>query len=162
RLIGKGVYYGAARSETTVAQGLDIHLVGAGNSAGQAALHFASHARRVTLLVRGDSLDRAMSRYLVEQVQAKSNITVELQTELAAVHGETHLTAIDIRDRRTSQVRRCDSGGVFVFIGATAQTDWLPREIARNAGGYILTGDDVVRAGRWQQRGRDPYLLESS
>jgi thioredoxin reductase (NADPH) len=161
RLIGKGVYYGAARSETAVAQGLDIHLVGAGNSAGQAALYFASHARRVTLLVRGDALDRAMSRYLVEQVQAKSNITVELNTELAAVHGDAHLTAIDLRDSRTSQVRRCDSGGLFVFIGATAETDWLPPQIARNAGGYILTGVDVTHAGRWSHD-RDPYLLESS
>jgi thioredoxin reductase (NADPH) len=161
RLIGKGVYYGAARSETVVAQGLDIHLVGAGNSAGQAALHFASHARRVTLVVRGDSLERSMSRYLIEQLQSKSNISVELHSEVVAVHGDTHLTAIDLLDRRTSQVRRLDSGGLFVFIGATAQTDWLPAEIARDSSGYILTGAAVVSAGRWAHK-RDPYLLESS
>jgi thioredoxin reductase (NADPH) len=161
RLIGKGVYYGAARSETVIAHGLDIHLVGAGNSAGQAAIHFAGHARRVTLVVRGDALERTMSRYLIEQLQAKSNITVELQAEVAALHGDTHLTALDILDRRTSQVRRCDSGGLFVFIGAMAQTDWLPPEIARHPSGYILTGADVVAAGRWHET-RDPYLLESS
>lgn len=161
RLIGKGVYYGAARSETVVAQGLDIHLVGAGNSAGQAALHFASHARTVTLLVRGDSLERSMSHYLIEQLQSKSNVTVQLRAEVSAVHGDEHLTAIDIRDRRSSEVRRHECGGLFVFIGATAQTDWLPIEIARDPNGYILTGDEVVRAGRWSQ-GRDPYLLESS
>jgi thioredoxin reductase (NADPH) len=161
RLIGKGVYYGAARSETVLAQGLDIHLVGAGNSAGQAALYFASHARRVTLVVRGDALEPGMSRYLVEQVRAKANIAVELHAEVSAVHGDTHLTAIDVRDRRTSQVRRWDSGGLFVFIGATAQTDWLPAEIARDPSGYILTGADLVQAGRWRED-RDPYLLESS
>lgn len=161
RLIGKGVYYGAARSETVIAQGLDIHLIGAGNSAGQAAMHFASHARKVTLVVRGDSLERSMSHYLIEQLRGKSNISVQLRAEVSAVYGDTHLTAIDIRDRLTSEVRRHDSGGLFVFIGATAQTKWLPAEIARDPNGYILTGDEVVRAGRWSQR-RDPYLLESS
>ena len=161
RLIGKGVYYGAARSETVIAQGLDIHLIGAGNSAGQAAMHFASHARKVTLIVRGDSLERSMSHYLIEQLRGKSNISVQLHAEVSAVCGDTHLTAIDIRDRLTSEVRRHDSGGLFVFIGATAQTKWLPAEIARDPNGYILTGDEVVRAGRWSQR-RDPYLLESS
>lgn len=161
RLIGKGVYYGAARSETVIAQGLDIHLIGAGNSAGQAAMHFASHARKVTLVVRGDSLEHSMSHYLIEQLRGKSNVSVQLHAEVSAVYGDTHLTAIDIRDRRTSEVRRHDSGGLFVFIGATAQTKWLPAEIARDPNGYILTGDEVVRAGRWSQR-RDPYLLESS
>jgi thioredoxin reductase (NADPH) len=161
RLIGKGVYYGAARSETVIAQGLDVHLIGAGNSAGQAAMHFASHARKVTLIVRGDSLEPSMSHYLIEQLRGKSNVSVQLHAEVSAVHGDTHLTAIDIRDRRTSEVRRHDSGGLFVFIGATAQTKWLPAEIARDPNGYILTGDEVVRAGCWSQR-RDPYLLESS
>ena len=161
RLIGKGVYYGAARSETVIAQGLDIHLIGAGNSAGQAAMYFAGHARSVTLVVRGASLERSMSHYLIEQLRGKSNVSVQLDAEVSAVYGDTHLTAIDIRDRRTSEVRRHDSGGLFVFIGATAQTEWLPGEIARDSNGYILTGDEVVRAGRWSER-RDPYLLESS
>jgi len=124
-------------------------------------MHFASHARKVTLVVRGDSLERSMSHYLIEQLRRKSNISVQLHAEVSAVYGDTHLTAIDIRDRRTSEVRRHDSGGLFVFIGATAQTNWLPAEIARDPNGYILTGDEVVRAGRWSQR-RDPYLLESS
>jgi thioredoxin reductase (NADPH) len=161
RLIGKGVYYGAARSETVVAQGLDIHLIGAGNSAGQAALHFANHARKVTVLVRGGSLERSMSHYLVEQVRARSNIEVRLHAEVSAVQGDTQLTSIDIRDARTSEVSRHDCGGLFVFIGATAETEWLPAEVARDPNGYVLTGNDVVRAGRWRQD-RDPYLLESS
>jgi thioredoxin reductase (NADPH) len=161
RLIGKGVYYGAARSEAGATQGLDVYLIGAGNSAGQAALYFASHARAVTLVVRGASLEASMSHYLTEQVHAKANIDVLLQSEVRAVHGETHLTAIDVLDRATGEVRRRDCGGLFVFIGADAETAWLPDAIARDARGYIVTGDDVVKAGRWSL-GRDPYLLESS
>jgi thioredoxin reductase (NADPH) len=161
RLIGKGIFYGAARSEASAAHGLDVHLIGAGNSAGQAALHFAGHARTVTLVVRGDSLDKSMSRYLIEQLGAKSNVAVRLQSEVVAAHGSTHLTAIDIRDNASGQVSGHDCGGLFVFIGADAETGWLPEGIARDARGYVLTGDDVVKAGRWSLD-RDPYLLESS
>jgi thioredoxin reductase (NADPH) len=161
RLIGKGIYYGAARSEASAAHGLDVHLIGAGNSAGQAALFFSSHARAVTLIVRGSSLEKSMSRYLIEQLSGKSNVKAQLRSEVVAAHGDTHLTAIDLRDGASGKVRREDCGGLFVFIGADAQTDWLPAEIARDARGYVLTGDDVVKAGRWSHR-RDPYLLESS
>jgi thioredoxin reductase (NADPH) len=159
RLIGKGIYYGAARSEASSAHGLDVHLIGAGNSAGQAALYFANHARTVTLVVRGDSLAKSMSRYLIEQLGGKSNVKAQLRSEVVAAHGDTHLTGIDIRDG--AEVRRHDCGGLFVFIGADAETDWLPAEIARDKRGYLLTGDDVVKAGRWSHS-RDPYLLESS
>jgi thioredoxin reductase (NADPH) len=161
RLIGKGIYYGAARSEANATHGLDVHLIGAGNSAGQAALHFANHARTVTLVVRGASLEKSMSHYLVEQLAGKSNVKVQLRSEVVAVHGDMHLTAIDIRDGAGGKERRHDCGGLFVFIGADAATDWLPVEIARDARGYVLTGDDVVKAGCWSQS-RDPYLLESS
>ena len=161
RLIGKGIYYGAARSEASATHGLDVYLIGAGNSAGQAALYFANHARTVTLVVRGDSLEKNMSRYLIEQLGGKSNVAVQLRSEVVAAHGSTNLTAIDIRDNASTKVRRHDCGGLFVFIGAEAETEWLPEEIARDARGYILTGDDVVKAGRWSLS-RDPYLLESS
>jgi thioredoxin reductase (NADPH) len=161
RLIGKGIYYGAARSEASGTHGLDVYLVGAGNSAGQAAMYFASHARAVTLVVRGDSLEKSMSRYLIDQLGGKSNVQVQLRSEVVAAHGDTHLTAIDIRDAASAQVRRHDCGGLFIFIGADAETGWLPAEIARDARGYVLTGDDVVKAGRWSHS-RDPYLLESS
>jgi thioredoxin reductase (NADPH) len=161
RLIGKGVYYGASRSEAGITHGLDIHLIGSGNSAGQAALHFANHARTVTLVVRGDALEKSMSRYLIEQLRGKSNVAVKLRSEVEAVYGDTHLTAIDIRDGASKAVSRRDCGGLFVFIGADAETGWLPTAIARDARGYVLTGDDVVKAGRWCH-GRDPYLLESS
>jgi thioredoxin reductase (NADPH) len=161
RLIGKGIYYGAARSEASSTHGLDVHLIGAGNSAGQAALYFANHARTVTLVVRGDSLEKSMSHYLIEQLGCKSNVKVQLCSEVVAAHGDTHLTGIDIRDGASDQVSRQDCGGLFVFIGADAQTSWLPMDIARDARGYLLTGDDVVKAGRWSHS-RDPYLLETS
>jgi thioredoxin reductase (NADPH) len=161
RLIGKGVYYGAARSEVGATHGLDIHLVGAGNSAGQAALNCANHARQVTLVVRGESLDKTMSHYLIEKLQGKSNVEVKLGSELHAVYGDTHLTSIDIRDTRTGEVRRHDCGGLFIFIGADAETAWLPADIVRDARGYVLTGEDLKKAGRWSHR-RDPYLLETS
>ena len=161
RLIGKGISYGAARSEALNTQDLDVHLIGAGNSAGQAALFFANHARTVTLLVRGNDLEKSMSHYLIEKLRAKSNIIVELNAEVQAAYGDSHLTSIDIRDRRSAAVRRCDCGGLFVFIGADAQTDWLPPEIERDARGYVLTGTDVSRTGHWPEK-RDPYLLETS
>jgi thioredoxin reductase (NADPH) len=161
RLIGKGIYYGAARSEASGAHGLDVYLIGGGNSAGQAALHFANHARSVSLVVRGDSLAKGMSRYLIEQLAQQDNVKVELNSEVVAAHGDTHLTSIDVRNSANGSVRSRDCGGLFVFIGADAETDWLPDAIARDARGYVLTGDDVVKAGRWAQD-RDPYLLESS
>ncbi len=161
KLIGKGVYYGASRSEVSATQGLEIYLVGAGNSAGQAALYFANHARKVTLLVRGDSLEDSMSHYLVEQLRGKSNIAVQLQSEVQTAYGDTHLTAIDIRNRANNTATRHECGGLFIFIGADAETEWLPSEIARDKRGYVLTGDEVVKAKRWSYS-RDPYLLETS
>ena len=161
RLIGKGVYYGAARSEAGNTQGLDVCLIGAGNSAGQAALHFASHARSVTLLVRGDALEKSMSRYLIDQVRANPNVRVVLQAEVRAVHGDDHLSAIDVRDCATDALERRACGGLFVFIGADAETEWLPQEIARDGRGYVLTGADLTKGGHWSGP-RDPYLLETS
>ena len=161
RFIGKGVYYGAARSEANTTHGLDVYLVGAGNSAGQAALHFANHARKVTLVVRGGSLEDSMSHYLIEQLRVKSNVAIQLRSEIHAVHGDTNLTAIDIRDKVSDEVGRHDCGGLFIFIGADAETEWLPADVARNVRGYVLTGDDVKKAGRWSHS-RDPYLLETS
>jgi thioredoxin reductase (NADPH) len=172
RLIGKGVYYGAARSEASVTQGLDVHLIGAGNSAGQAAMFFANHARTVTLIVRGDALEKSMSHYLIEQIREKSNIKVALRSEVVEIHGENRIEGIDIASRDGGGVRREDSAGLFVFIGADAETDWLPPEIARNERGYVLTGYDLLNASDWSQRWitaqigsesyRNPYLLETS
>jgi thioredoxin reductase (NADPH) len=112
-------------------------------------------------VVRGDALEKGMSRYLIEQLRTKSNVTIALRSEVRGLHGDVNLTAIDICDLTNQSVRRVECGGLFVFIGADAETGWLPEEIARDARGYVLTGDDVVKAGRWS-RDRDPYLLETS
>ncbi len=165
RLIGKGIYYGAARSEAAAMHGQDVYLIGAGNSAGQAALHFANYAQQVTLLVRGDSLEKSMSRYLIEQIAGKANIAARLNCEVQAAQGEAHLEAIDIADRRQQTVTRHACGGLFVFIGADADTSWLPEQVVRDKNGYVLTGDEVIKAGKWLKTGsntRDPFLLESS
>ena len=161
RLLGKGVYYGASRSEAASTQGQDIHLIGAGNSAGQAALFFANHARSVTLVVRGEGLEKSMSHYLIEQIRGKPNIHVALNSEVTAAHGEKELSAIDLLDRSTGNPQLVASGGVFAFIGADAETGWLPEAIARDDRGYIYTGDAVAKSGRWPRQ-RDPYLLETS
>lgn len=160
RLIGKGIYYGAARSEAGGTQGKDVHLIGAGNSAGQAAMFFANHARTVTIVCRGDSLERSMSHYLINQIRGKDNIKVALQCQVKGLHGDDHLTEIDIHDR-AGVVRNETCGGLFVFIGADAETAWLPVEIARDAKGYVLTGADARNTGLWPGE-RDPYLLETT
>jgi len=161
RLVGKGISYGAARSEASNVHGLDIHIVGAGNSAGQAALFFSTHARRVTILCRGDSLEKSMSRYLIDQLATRSNIDVQFGSQVAGVHGDASLEAIDVRETAAGTTVRLRSGGLFIFIGADAETGWLPPEMALDSHGFVLTGSDVRAAGRWEQD-RDPYLLETS
>jgi thioredoxin reductase (NADPH) len=161
RLAGKGISYGAARSEASNAHGLDVHIVGAGNSAGQAALFFSTHARTVTILCRGESLERSMSRYLIDQLATRPNIRTMVRTEVAAVQGEVSLEAIDVRDLTTGETSRLESGGLYIFIGADAETAWLPPEVARDERGYVLTGSDMRAADHWTLD-RDPYLLETS
>jgi thioredoxin reductase (NADPH) len=161
RLAGKGISYGAARSEAPSTHGVDVHIVGAGNSAGQAALFFSTHARSVTILCRGDTLERSMSRYLIDQVASRPNIRAMYRTEVGAVHGDVSLEAIDVRDSMTGETTRLESGGLFLFIGADPQTGWLPPEIELDQRGFILTGSDMRAANGWTHD-RDPYLLETS
>jgi thioredoxin reductase (NADPH) len=161
RLIGRGIAYGAARSEASNVHGLDVHIVGAGNSAGQAALFFATHARSVTILCRGERLEKSMSRYLIDQLAGRANIDVRFGCEVAAVHGDDVLQAIDLREPGATATTRIDSGGLFIFIGADAETGWLPPEIALDPRGFVLTGPDAQAAGGWVLD-RDPYLLETT
>lgn len=161
RLVGKGISYGAARSEAPNTHGLDVHIVGAGNSAGQAALFFSTHARNVTLLCRGDRLEKSMSRYLIDQLAVRSNIDVEFGTEVVGVHGDNSLEAIDVQSSATGKTSKCECGGLFIFIGADAETAWLPPEVALDGHGYVLTGSEMKAAGHWTLE-RDPYLLETS
>ncbi len=160
-LVGKGISYGAARSEAPNTHGLDVHIVGAGNSAGQAALAFSTHARSVTILCRSDTLEKNMSRYLIDQLATRPNIRTRLGVELEAVHGAESLEAIDVRDSAAEATTRLDSGGLYVFIGADAQTSWLPAEIALDRRGFVLTGPEMRAAASWPLE-RDPYLLETS
>ena len=102
-----------------------------------------------------------MSHYLVEQIRRQPNIAVQPRSEIHAVHGNSHLWAIDVRDSTSSAIRRHECGGLFIFIGADAETGWLPADIARDSRGYVLTGDDLKKSGLWSHR-RDPYLLETS
>ena len=161
RLAGKGISYGAARSEAPNTHGLDVHIIGAGNSAGQAALFFSTHARSVTILCRSDRLEKSMSRYLIDQIAARPKIRTTFGAEVTAVHGDLSLEAIDVRDSGAAATTRLESGGLFIFIGADAQTAWLPPEIALDHNGYVLTGSEMRAAGRWNLD-RDPYLLETS
>ncbi|HYK07121.1 MAG TPA: FAD-dependent oxidoreductase [Gaiellaceae bacterium] len=161
RLAGKGIAYGAARSDAAGTHGLDIHIVGAGNSSGQAAMFFANHARSVTILCRGSDLEKSMSRYLIDQLASRSNIQVLFDTKVAAAHGNASLESIDVTNSATGETTRLDSGGLFIFIGADAETAWLPPEIALDRHGFVLTGTDLRDAGRWGLE-RDPYLLETS
>ena len=165
QLVGKGVFYGAARSEAGNTHGLDVHIVGAGNSAGQAAMFFANHARSVTILCRGATLAKTegsgMSRYLIDQLAARGNVHVLYRTEVVAAHGADALDAIDVRNSDTGETTRLESGGLFLFIGADAETGWLPPEIALDRRGYVLTGPDVGAEAEWHLD-RDRYLLETS
>jgi len=163
-LVGKGVYYGAARTEALGVRGKDVFLIGGGNSAGQAAMFFADYARQVTLLIRGTTIEAGMSQYLIDQLATKTNVSVELNASVVAVSGEERLEAITVRHSSPLSVSRTShyaTDSLFVFIGADAQTDWLPDGVARDERGYIATGEDVCRSGKWPLE-RDPFLLETS
>jgi thioredoxin reductase (NADPH) len=164
-LIGRGVYYGAARTEAVTARGKDVYLIGGGNSAGQAAVFFAGYARSVTIVIRGRSLEQTMSRYLIEQLERKHDVVRVLpESEVVGVEGSDHLSAIVVRARSGGETR-LETDALFVFIGADAETGWLPDEVLRDADGYVLTGRDAEAArapeSPWPL-GRDAYLLETS
>ena len=161
RHLGNGVYYGAARSDAAIAKGQDVCIIGAGNSAGQAALFFSRHARSVTMLVRGRSLEASMSRYLIDQLAANDGIRVETRSEVVGLHGETSLDGVDVIDRTTDETTRRPYTVMFVMIGADAVTGWLPPEIARDANGFIVTGADAAATDEWTSD-RRPFALETS
>ncbi len=162
-LVGKGVFYGAATAEAPAFAGRDVFVVGAGNSAGQAAVHLARYAASVTVLGRGAAL--TMSDYLVKQIERADNIRVRLRTELTRAVGRRRLEALDVRDPATGAETRHAAAAVFVLIGAGPHTDWLEKTLQRDQHGHILTGSSVVRgeAGRpeWPEA-RAPYSLETS
>ena len=143
-LLGKGVFYGAGVTDAQVAAGRDVVIVGGANSAGQAALNFARHARLVTMVVRSESLEQRMSRYLVDRVAASPNIIVRLGAVVAAAAGDSVLEAVHVRDVASGQVEAVPAAGLFIFIGAAPHTDWLEGAVARDARGFVLSGHDVL------------------
>jgi thioredoxin reductase (NADPH) len=157
-LVGRGIYYGAARTEALAVRDKDIVLVGGGNSAGQAAMFFSSYARSVTLLVRGDGLERTMSHYLIAQLRTKANIAVETRTTVTRVSGGAHLETISTRAEPHGEERVREAGALFAFIGADAETAWLPAAIERDERGYLRTGRDIEA---WAED-RPPFPLETS
>lgn len=164
-LSGRGVFYGASASEARRTEGADVYIVGAANSAGQAALNLARYAAHVTLVVRGDNLEKSMSQYLVARILAAENIDVRLETEVVAGRGSDHLEALTLRHRLTGETEEVDASWLYVFIGAAPRTEWLPDAVERDANGFILTGPEVLALGpdhvRWPLR-RPPGLLETS
>jgi thioredoxin reductase (NADPH) len=165
RLRGAGVYYGGTATEAISCRGEDVYIVGGANSAGQAAMFFATYAKRVAMLVRGDSLAATMSQYLVEQIRETGNIQVEYGVRVVEAHGDDHLDSISILCDRTGTVDRVPANSLFVFIGAEPRTAWLDGTVERNERGFILTGPDLLRSGKrpkgWSLD-RDPTLLETS
>jgi thioredoxin reductase (NADPH) len=163
RLTGMGVYYGASLAEAQSCRDEIVFIVGGANSAGQAAMHFSRVAKQVTMLVRGDSLERSMSKYLIDQIAGTSNITVETGSEIVEAIGEQHLESLKIRTPKGEEVRPASS--VFLFIGAAPQTDWLPKMVMRDPNGFVLSGRDLRVEGQlprtWKED-REPYLLETS
>lgn len=165
RLQGAGVYYGAGLAEAIDCAGEAVYIVGGANSAGQAAMQFSRYAEEVVLLVRGDSLARGMSRYLVDQIEKTPNIRVELNTQVAEVHGEARLEAVSLNCSVSGETSRVAANSLYILIGATPHTDWLDGVVVRDERGFIVSGNDLLRNGKppkgWTLE-RSPGLLETS
>jgi thioredoxin reductase (NADPH) len=163
RLTGAGVYYGATMTEARAYAGENVYIVGGANSAGQAAMYFSKYAKKVTMLVRGESLKASMSKYLIDQIAATSNIEVKSCCQVLEAMGETRLSCLKVCGPGGDET--VEATGLFIFIGAAPNTDWLPDTIMRDSNGFLLSGNDLKVDGKmaksWNQP-RDPYLLETS
>jgi thioredoxin reductase (NADPH) len=163
-LSGRGVYYGATASEAIQCQGDEVYVVGAANSAGQAALNLARYAKRVVMVVRGGSLEDTMSIYLVARIRAAQNIDVRLRSEVVAAHGDGDLEALTLQDRDTQAEEQLPASWLFVFIGASPRTDWLGSAVARDEKGFVITGQDLLSSSHSESwpLSRAPFALETS
>ncbi len=165
RLTGAGVYYGAGSTEAASCRDEDIYVIGGANSAGQAAMNFSRCARRVVMLVRGESLSASMSKYLIDEISRQENITVQARSRVVEAHGEERLESITVHCDATGSDETVPANSMFIFIGAEPRTDWLDGAVERDPKGFILTGSDLVRGGKrpasWTLD-RDPELLETS
>ena len=163
-LIGTGVYYGAAASEARAMAGRRVFIAGGANSAGQAAVNLARHARHVTLLVRRDSVAATMSQYLIDEINGTANIDIRHNTEVAGAEGDIQLEALVLHDNTTGITESVHASALFVLVGAEPHTDWLPASIQRDDRGFLLTGSDLRAAdppGDWPLQ-RPPLALETS
>jgi thioredoxin reductase (NADPH) len=158
-LSGAGLFYGGPVSEAPALKGADVYVVGGGNSAGQAALHLARYARRVTILVRASALDASMSHYLVQAIEANPRIEVRTGTVVTAGGGEGHLEQLVLRELATGVEKTVPADALFILIGARPLTDWIPPELAKDEHGFLLTGEDV--GGSWPLE-RRPFPMETS
>ncbi|QSJ20272.1 FAD-dependent oxidoreductase [Nostoc sp. UHCC 0702] len=165
KLTGAGIYYGAAMTEALTCKGEDVFIVGAGNSAGQAAVYLSKYAGSVNLVVRGDSLKKSMSQYLIDQIEDIDNINVKVLTQVKEFIGEDKLEAISIFNSITGEVETLPTNALFSFIGAKPRTDWLQDIVERDEHGFILTGANAIRNGMspkgWTIE-RDPFFLETN
>ncbi|MGI8504803.1 MAG: FAD-dependent oxidoreductase [Hassallia sp.] len=165
KLTGAGVYYGAAQTEAMSCQGEEVYIIGGANSAGQAAMYFSKYAKHVTMLVRGDSLTKSMSQYLIDQIAETPNITVQVHSSVIEAKGETSLEALTIVNALTGETQTVPATSLFIFIGAQPRTEWLDGVVEKGDRGFILTGPDLQLNGRrpkgWTLE-RDPYLLETN
>lgn len=164
-LNGAGIYYGAALTEAAYYRGEHVVVVGGANSAGQGAMFFSRYASKVTMLVRGSSLAKSMSHYLIEQIEATDNIEVLLRTEVVEAIGKDRLEAITIVNKETGQTETVPTAAMFLFIGAVPHSDLVAGVVERDQAGFIRTGSDLIQNGHrprgWNLQ-RDPYLLETS
>jgi thioredoxin reductase (NADPH) len=161
RYEGTGVYYAATPNEAKLCRGADVVLVGGGNSAGQAAVFLAEHARKVLLLLRGDDLYKNMSSYLAQRIERTANVELLCNTTIRRMHGDGHLAGVEIFNHKTGGERTVETPAVFSFIGAVPRTDWLPTEVERDAKGFVQTGPALAKSPHWTAR-RQPSLLETS
>jgi thioredoxin reductase (NADPH) len=154
------VFYGAATGHARALQDAEVVVVGAGNSGGQAAVHLARYAARVTVVARGVSLSETMSAYLVREIDSNPRIVVRTGTEITGGGGNGRLEWLELADRATATGERIPAAGLFVLIGTKTRTDWLPPGVQRDGHGFVLTGGDVDR-GAWPLD-RPPLALETS
>jgi thioredoxin reductase (NADPH) len=163
RLTGRGIYYGAALVEAAACKDEEVYVVGGANSAGQAALHFAKFACKVTMLVRAAGLSATMSKYLIDEIERTSNIELVTQTTVVAAEGEDHLECLRLLGQKGEYSVTASS--LFVFIGAEPGVEWLPECVLRDENGFVLAGPDLRQDSRslkgWTER-REPFLLETS